>query len=210
MIHINLMDAEPNYNARINLALEDVFESDKWELPASLFTDKDSVAIQVFFEGMLNKKVDFSIIARGQGIGKWDGAYTIKDPKPIELAKYPNGNKFDSVFVRLRKSEVFIHINRSIVLEVNSFTDPVKSSLTITNSVLTSAQSKYRLSKNDILSAHRSSVILKALKTEINVLAGRYLSRDKAKIVIDRFNKEIAKTKISVGATSFKQGDLAN
>ena len=49
---------------------------------------------------------------------------------------------------------------------------------------------------------------MKQLKSEINVLAGKHLTRDKAKIVIDRFNKEIAKTKVSVGATSFKQGDL--
>ena len=208
MIHINLMDAAPNYNARINLSLEDVFASDKWSLPTALFTEKDSVAIQVFFEGMLNKKVDFSIIARGQGIGKWNGVRTIKDSKPIELKAYPQGQKFDPTFVRLRKSEVFIHINRSIVLEVNSFTDPVKSSLAIDNSVITSAQNKYNLSKNDILSAYRTAAIMKQLKSEINVLAGKHLTRDKAKIVIDRFNKEIAKAKVSVGATSFKQGDL--
>ena len=208
MIHINLMDAEPNYNARINLSLEDVFASDKWNLPTPLFTEKDSVAIQVFFEGILNKKVDFSIIARGQGIGKWNGVRTIKDSKPIELKAYPQGQKFDPTFVRLRKSEVFIHINRSIVLEVNSFTDPVKSSLVIDNSVISSGQNKYNLSKNDILSAYRTAAIMKQLKSEINVLAGKYLTRDKAKIVIDRFNKEIAKTKVSVGATSFKQGDL--
>ena len=157
---------------------------------------------------MLNKKTDFSIIARGQGIGKWNGAQTIKDSKPKELTQYPQGQKFDSAFVRLRKSEVFIHINRSIVLEVNSFTDPIKSSLTIDNSVLTAAQMKYNLSKNDILSAYRTAAILKELKSEINVLAGKHLSREKAKIVIDRFNKEIAKTKVSIGVTSFKQVDL--
>ena len=63
---------------------------------------------------------------------------------------------------------------------------------------------KYHLSQNDVLSAYRTVSILKALKSEMNVLAGKYLSREEATIVIDRLNKEIIKTKISVGATSFK------
>lgn len=208
MIHINLMDAEPNYNARINLALEDVFKSDQWDLPNALFTNKDSVSLQIFFEGLLNKKIEFSMIARGQGIGKWNGVETNKHPKPIELNNYPKGKKLDSSFVRLRKSEVLIHINRSITLEVNSFTDPVKSNLKIDNGTLLSAQNKYKLSKNDILSSYRTASILKTLKSELNVLAGSYLPRDKAKIVIDRFNKEFAKTKVSVGATSFKLSEF--
>tara|TARA_R110002072_G_scaffold301400_2_gene481045 strand:+ start:5088 stop:7358 length:2271 start_codon:yes stop_codon:yes gene_type:complete len=205
MLHINVMDAEPNYNARVNLNLEDVFDSDKWNLPAPLFSEKDSVALRIFFEGLLDKKVPFSIIARGQGIGKWNGTQTIKDVKPIELTGYPkNQDKMDIGFLRLRKSEVFIHMNRSILLEINSYTDPVKSNLSITNDVIKSTMNKYHLSQNDVLSAYRTVSILKALKSEMNVLAGKYLSREEATIVIDRLNKEIIKTKISVGATSFK------
>lgn len=209
MIHINMMDAEPNYNARINLALEDVFDSDKWALPKPLFSQKDSVALRVFFEGMLDKKVEFSIVSRGQGIGKWNGIQTIKNPKPEELSKYPSGSsKNDSSFIRLRKSEVYIHMNREIQLEVNSYTDPVKSNLTVSNDNINSEMIKYKLSKNDVLSAYRTAAILKALKSEINLLAGKYLSRNEATIVIDRFNTEIAKTKVSVGATSFKLSSL--
>lgn len=211
MLHINIMDAEPNYDARINLELADVFSSDKWELPSSLFNDEDSVALHVFFESLLNKKVSFEMVARGQGIGKWNGARTIKDAKPAELSRYPGNSaetKFDSTFVRLRKSELMIHIDRKINLEINSYTDPVQSNITITNAEISASMAKYKLSKNDILSAYRSAEILRQLKTEINVLAGKYLSREDAKIVIDRFNKQWAKTKISVGATSFKHEDL--
>ncbi|MBL1278653.1 MAG: hypothetical protein COA33_000130 [Fluviicola sp.] len=205
MLHINVMDAEPNYNARINLALEDVFASDKWDLPRELFTDEDSVAIRVFFEGMLDKKVSFSVIARGQGIGKWNGTQTVKNAKPQELNSYPNSTpKSDSSFVRLRKSEIFIRMGRAIELEVNSYTDPVKSNLQSSESSISSTMQKYHLSKNDILSAYRTASILKALKAEISVLAGKYLNREEASIVIDRFNKEVAKVKVSVGATSFK------
>jgi hypothetical protein len=46
------------------------------------------------------------------------------------------------------------------------------------------------------------------LKDELNVLAGTYLDRQTAKIVIDRLNNEIAKTKITVGKASFKINQL--
>ena len=158
---------------------------------------------------MLDKKVEFSIIARGQGIGKWNGVQTIKDYNPEELSRYPGANaKMDSTFVRLRKSEVLIKMDRSIELEINSFTDPVASSLKIDNDEISANMSKYGLSKNDILSAYRTNAILQQLKVEINVLAGKYLSREDARIVIDRFNKTFEKTKVSVGRTSFKQEDL--
>lgn len=211
MLHINVMDAEPHYDARINLSLEDVFESDKWELSAPLFSEDDSVAIRVFFEGLLNPKVEFNVIARGQGIGMWNGLMTVKDPAPVELSSYPGNSaqsRYDSTFVRLRKSEVFIHIEREITLTVNSYTDPVKSSLQVDNEALSTAMEKYRLSKNDALSVYRTAAILKALKKEINLMAGKYLTREEASIVIDRFNKVIDKAKVSVGPTSVKLSAL--
>ncbi len=211
MLHINVMDATPHYNARINLELQDVFASDKWDLPSPLFSDEDSVSLHVFFEALLDKKVPFDIIARGQGIGKWNGARTIKNYKAEELSSYPGNaaqTKYDSTFLRLRKSEVLIHLDRSISMTVNSYTDPVKSNISVSDESIQSAMVKYKLSKNDVLSAYRTASIMKALKKEINVLAGQYLSREDATKVIDRFNKEFLKSKISVGTTSFKLSSL--
>jgi hypothetical protein len=207
MLHVSVMDAEPDYDARINLELADVFNSDKWDLPRSLFTDQDSVALHVFFESLLDRKMDFSIIARGQGIGKWNGVKTIKQYNPETLNSYPGNaavTKMDSTFLRLRKSEVLVRIDRSIVLEVNSFTDPVKSNINVSNETIQAAMVKYKLSKNDALSAYRTASIMSALQQEINALAGAYLSREDATKVIDRFNKTWRKTRISVGPTSFK------
>jgi hypothetical protein len=213
MMHINVMDAIPDYDARVRLELEDVFDSDKWELKGPLFSDKDSVALHVFFEGLLNRKTNFDLIARGQGIGKWDGSRTVKDVHPLELNKYPDNaaiTKFDTIFKRLRKSEVLIHIDRSIRLEINSFTDNISSNIVIENDNIQSEMGKYGLSKNEILSALRTASIMRALKEEINVLSGKYLSRENASIVIDRFNKKWSKTRISVGPTSFKLSSLQN
>ena len=215
MLHIHLADAIPDYDARIHLDLQDVFASDQWELPSTLLVHEDSVAVRQFFEALKDKKLPFSIIARGQGIGKWNGAKTVKDKNAMELNTYPgntpeekNISKMDTAFVRLRKSEVVISLNRKIVMEINSYTDPVASNLQISNPDVLEVMKKYNLSKNQVLSAYRSAKILLQLKEELNVLAGTYLDRPTAKIVIDRLNNEISKTRISVGATSFKVSQL--
>lgn len=201
MMHINVTDALPNYDARINLQFEDVFASDKWDLNQKLFTAKDSVSLMVFFEQLQDSKTDFEIIARGNGIGQWNGSRTVKNWSPKEEKSYSK-DKMDSSYLRLRKSELIIDVNRGIELNVNSYTDPVVSNISIDNETIQQVANKYGLSKNDILSAYRTATIMKKLKDEVNQLAGNYLSRDKAKIVIDRFNKEWVKTKISIGKTS--------
>jgi hypothetical protein len=207
MLHMNLTDSKPHYDARVQIALNDQFRSDRWELDRPLFTREDSVALVQFFEALQNKKTDFELIARGQGIARWNGLRPVKDDRPNELSAYPI-SALDTTFSRLRYSELHIDLRRGIVAEINSFTDPVRSNITISDPELIETMSKYKLSKNDMLSALRTATILKKFKEEINVLAGTYLSRESAKIVIDRFNKEWSKTKVSVGATSFKISEL--
>jgi hypothetical protein len=209
MLHLNLCDVIPDQDARFQLELKDVFASDSWKLDKTLIRDQDSLSVLQFFEALQDKKLPFTIVARGQGIGQWNGSRTVKNRNPLELTAYPNAEaRMDSSFVRLRSSQVIIHLNRGIKMEVNSFTDPVASSLSISDESIQTLMQKYKLSKNDILSAYRSASILTKLKQELNVLAGLYLDREKAKGVIDRFNKEFAKTKVSIGTTSIKLSDL--
>jgi hypothetical protein len=215
MLHISLIDASPNYNARLQVELNDVFQSDGWQLERKLFSQKDSVALMQFFEGLLDKKVAFSVTARGQGIGSWNGCRTVKNTAPVELNSYPgstteqrNASRMDSTYMRLRKSELFIHLGRSINVEINSFTDPVISNLAITKETILATMARYKLSKNDVLSAYRTATLLNKLKDEINVYAGTYLTREQAKLVIDRFNKEFDKARVAVGQTSIKLVEL--
>lgn len=211
MLHINVMDAKPHYDSRINLKLEDLFVQDKWEFSAPLFTTDDSVALRVFFESLLDKKTAFSIKACGQGIGKWDGTRTVKALNPIELQKYPGNpaeTRMDSNFVRLRLSEIMVHIGNEIVMEVNSYSDPVIPSITISNEKILNAINKYGISKNEILSAYRTAAIMRSLKIELNQYADKYLSKDQAKLVKSRFNKIYGKTKIKVRGVSFSVEDL--
>ena len=211
MLMVNITDAIPNYDARLQLELMDVFESDSWVLDRPLLSDNDSVAVLQFFEAMLDKEKTFSIKARGQGIGKWNGTMAVKNYNPAELKTYPGTNaeekkktRESEEFQRLRISYVYIQLNKQIQLEINSYTDPVVSNIGISNPEMLSLMQKYSLTKNDVLSAYRTASILKQFKTEINELAGRYLDRENAVKVIDRFNREMAKTRISIGATSIK------
>lgn len=211
MLHINVTNAIPNYDARINLSLVDVFNSDSWELNRTLFNDEDSVSVRMLFEALLDKKMSLSIIGRGQGIGEWNGARVVKMIKPEELNNYPGTpsiTKMDSSFLRLRKTEVLIDLNRQIDIQINSYTDPVRSSVQNIPVVFQDAMNRYHLSKNDILSGFRTYTVLNKLKKELNILAGKYMSREEAKVVIDRLNKEIEKTKISIGPTSFNMKDF--
>ena len=100
-------------------------------------------------------------------------------------------------------------MDREILMEINSYTDPVKSNMNISNTTILDLMQRYQLSKNDILSAYRTATILQKLKGELNILAGAYLSRENAKIVIDRFNNTLNKLRISVGATSIKWSEIA-
>jgi hypothetical protein len=210
MLHINVVDAAPRYNARLQLKLNDVFESDQYQLKNNLLGQKDSVAMQLFFEGLLNKKVDFQIIARGNGVGVESKGRIEKAYPQEEESGYPGNteseklqNKMSPKYAQLRLSEVYINLGREIILEVNSYTDPVISNVKLTPEQ-TELIAKNGWSKNEMLSALRTESILKKLKEEVNVLAGQYLSRTDAKIVIDRFNKEIQKTRISIGKSSMK------
>ncbi len=203
MLHINVTQVDPDYNARIQLRFNDVFESNSWQLNKPLLTDEDSLSIRVFFEQLLDKKKEFNIIVRGNGLGKWNGVKTVYNAEQKELDSYPI-SKEDSTFKRLRTSEVNVFVDRIISLEVNSYTDPVKTQFDIQNSKIKEVQLKYNLTYNQILSAYRSASILFKLQDELNVKCGEYLDRESAKIIIDRLNVAFSKSKITVGKVSLK------
>jgi hypothetical protein len=209
MLHINVTDAEPLYDARLQIELLNQFGSDKWDLHRSLFSQEDSVALMQFFEGLLDKNRPFSIIARGQGVGEWNGLRVIKANQPlVEQEKTAKYSHDDPEMLRLRRSEVYVFLEREIQLEVNSYTDPRNSNIEAQSPEIQKVMSTYGLSKNDVLSAYRTANIMRKMKEEINVLAGTYLDREKARIVIDRFNKEWSRVRISVGPTSFKLSEI--
>ncbi len=215
MMHVNLVDSKPGFDARVQLHLNDVFKSNEWSLNKPLLQASDSVSLQVFFEALQEKKVSFEAIGRGNGMGEWNGVKTVRAQNRQEWQSYggfsveeQQAKKMDSTMVRLRTTEVNIFLNRGILLEVNTFTDPVKTNLAPKDAAIAERFKKYGLTGNDYLSAMRTASVIAQLKQELNVKAGSYLPREKAKIVIDRMNKQIDAMRVSVGATSFSWQEL--
>lgn len=206
MLHINVTSSKPNYDARVQLNFRDVFKSNDWHLNDSLLTQSDSISIHVFLEELLNHKKDFQLILRGNGIGEWNGFITVYNPDQIEMTNYPSGTaKEDSTFKRLRASYVNIFTkNNSTILEINSFTDPVRSTFNLTNANITKFKEKNRLTYNQILSGYRTASILFKLQEELNLFAAKNFTREEAKIIMDRINSGIGKSKILIGQNSLK------
>jgi hypothetical protein len=215
MMHMHLTDAEPTFDARLQIHLEDAFGSDEFTLDKQLISKDDSVAVKQLFESIMNKKLPIIMKVRGQGVGTWNGFKTVKAPNVRELNAYPGStpearraSRMDTTYLRLRKTELIIKTKNNITFEVNSYTDPVSSNLDIKNASVLNAMQKYNLSKNDVLSAYRSAFILKKMRQELNIIAGEYLDQQTAKIVLDRLNAEVDKAKVFIGKASFKVKEL--
>lgn len=212
MLHINITDAIPLYTSQVQLRINDLFAVDKYELNQNtLFQEQDSIAVVEFFEALLDKKKDFKIISRGGGVGKFKNDKVVINYSPNELSQYPGNTdeeriaaREDSTFKSLRMTEVIIHIERDVLLQVNSFTDPVRSNFKPSDANLLSFMNQNKFSGNQMLSAYRAYTTLKTLKSELNILAGKYLPREEATKVIDRLNKAVDKSRITVGASSVK------
>jgi hypothetical protein len=207
MLHVNLVDSKPGFDARLQLELSDAFASNSWTVPNKLLSEKDSVAVRLFFEALLDKKIKIEAIGRGQGVGEWNGVQTVRANNRSEWDSY-RVDRMDSTMIRLRSTRVAIDLNRGVLIQVNTFTDPVRTNLKPADPSIASTLQKYGLTGNDYLSAMRTAAVIQQLKGELNVLAGTYLTREQAKVVIDKMNKALDGMRVSCGATSFKWQEL--
>lgn len=215
MLHLSITDVEPGFDRTIQLVRDDLFPSNSYALQKDLFSQKDSVAVLEVFE-LLLKKPTVEIIARGQGIATWEDGTIKKMSPPIEENSYPGASKeerllskMDSTYSRLRKTELFVGPNdETIQIEINSYTDPVRTDFEPQNVLLKEMIASKKISNNDALSVYRTAALLNQLKSEFNLKAGMYLTREQAKIVIDHLNKAIQQTRIAVGTSSIALSEL--
>lgn len=215
MLHVNVMDAKPFFNAKIQLNIVDGFASDQFELDDTLLSQNDSLAIRQFFEALLDKKRPFKTKAKGGGIGEMGKNGVIIANEQNEIGNYPGTNKtaqdaakFSDDFRLLRATEVFMLVEREVKLIINSYTDPVKSNFIPPNQAVKKKAIQYNWSNNQLLSAYRTYTVLKQLQNELNIWAGNLLEREEAVVVIDRINKNIEKSSITIGNRSLKFKDF--
>ncbi|MFM7666748.1 MAG: hypothetical protein ACKO7D_01010 [Bacteroidota bacterium] len=207
MLHVSKIDQDPRLTATLNLNLSDQFDPDKYELKQSLILNKDSVALRTISEIILKSEKPIVIKANGYGVGEWNGFTVVKNPTPKEMNTYPT-SRTDSTYARLRKTAMYIQTNYKLVIEIESFTDPVYSGISINNKVLAEIATKNKLSKNDILSGLRTKTVMLTFQDEYIKWVAQHYDASKARIIIDRFNNELQKTRIRVGEINFKPKEL--
>lgn len=214
MLHMSLSDIEPGYDRTIQLVAEDLFLSNSYKLYNTLFTSEDSVAVTDLLDALLHKP-KINIIARAQGVGEWKNGKLIKQHPVFEEAFYPGEseedkmrNKADTAYKSKRRTELFIDTKGEVSIEINAYTDPVRTDFTPQHPLLKQLRESKTLTGNEALSVYRCAVTLKALQEELTLMAGTFLPRDKAKIIIDHLNKNIAKARISVGPHSIPLVEL--
>jgi hypothetical protein len=215
MLHINILDAKPFFNAKIQLNILDRFASDQFDLDGPLLKQSDSLAIRQFFEAMLDKNKPFKISAKGGGIGEMGKNGVTVAIAQNEIANYPGKTKeekdkakFSEEYQALRTTGLFILIDREIKWIIESFTDPVKSNFIPPNKSVMEKAKQYKWTNNQLLSAYRTYAVMKQLQDELNIWAGKLLTREEAVAVIDRMNKSIEKSAVTIGNRSIKFKDF--
>ena len=98
---------------------------------------------------------------------------------------------------------------RKLVIEIESFTDPIKSGISVNNKTLNDIAAKNNLSKNDLLSGLRTKTVMLTFQDEYIKWVAKNYDASKARIIIDRFNNELQKTRIRVGEINFKPRELS-
>ena len=111
-------------------------------------------------------------------------------------------------FKQLRSSNLFIKIDRTIRIKINSFTDPVVSNLNLKDLELEALAKTYQLTKNELLSAMRCISLLQKLKDELAFHATKYLTQNDSKKFIDKLDDLIQKSKIQVGTAAIRIKDI--
>lgn len=216
MMHVSKVDIEPFYDADIKIEFRDLFESDSYTLSKTIFQEKDSSLLKKFFRQIDDSQLSFIFEINGNGVGKWENGSLVKDQEAKELPSYPGKTteemkvaRADSLFASLRKTNLFMKVDRLIYFRIDSYTDPVVSNLIVKNhSKIQELISSGKITKNDALSAFRSVAVMNQLKLELNVNASKYLSQEKAKKLIDQLNSSIEKSRVKVGNEVLRYKDF--
>jgi len=214
MVHLSLSDMPRDFDKKFQLSRVDWFESNSFVLNQPIFEKEDTVVVRDILEAM-STKLKLEIVAEGSGIGKIENENLVKNPKPVEETSYPGAtaeermaSSQNGAYKMLRQTLLFIDIRENILIEVNAFTDPVRTNFSPNSEVLKKWIAQRKISNNEALSVYRSMAVLLALKQELMHYAGEYLDRENASKVIDYLDVEFKKIKINVGTASIRIVDL--
>ena len=206
MMHFSMVDAEPYYDADLEVRFQDVFEPDAYEYHGTIFSSKDSIFFKSLFSEYLKNKLAITFSLQGNGIGFWYDSTIIRDAAQKELDGYPGNTAEEKNIARqsydfksLRQSRLRIKINRSLQIQIMSTTDPVVSKVQSPYFSVDALMKNNQLNRNEVLSILRTRSLVNQLKKELVTQASIYLDPTEAKRFIDAMDGALNNTKYTVG-----------
>lgn len=194
-------DIEPH---NFELKFNDVFDVDKYKLDNFSLKETERFELsKLLYQLILNKKqIVFNI--SGDGVGKIEGKSVVSSSEK-ELDKYPGetdeeqqASKQDKRFKELRSSNLKMYENENnILLEINSFTDPVKSSFSKKSIYTQTLKEKYKLTDNELLSVFRSYNILENFYGELLYCANFHFDNNEKTKLLNSLKKVFDKSVIT-------------
>lgn len=206
MMHLSMVDVRPFFDADFEINFEDVFEPDAYKFEGRIFTEKDTAFFKKLFESYSKNPLPIELKLDGIGIGMWKDSAIVRDQEQHERSSYPGNTTEEKQLSRatwdfksLRHAGLQIKINRSLIIHIESSTDPVISNLASTVLPIESLLKNNDISKNELLSVLRTRSILIQTKNELIASCPRYLSTQKAKKFIDQLEESVAQSKYYIG-----------
>lgn len=188
------------------LSFNDVFETDQYNLKDFYLkeTERFELSKLLYQSLILKKQLLFDI--KGNGVGKIEKGQIVCSTEK-ELDSYPGETKEEQTiakqteeFKNLRSTRLKLFENEeNIVLNIESFTDPVKSNFSKKTIKVQPIKEKYKLTENQLLSVFRSYTVLEKFYGELLRAANFHFEGNEKDKLLNNVKKAFEKSSIVAG-----------
>jgi len=197
------------------LSFNDVFDTDQYRLKTFYIkeTERFELSKLLYQSLVLKKPLLFDI--KGNGVGKLENGKIIPNTEK-ELNTYPGETKEQKAiskqteqFKMLRSTRLnFSESEENIVLNIESYTDPVKSNFSKKTITVQPIKEKYSLTENQLLSVFRSYTVLEKFYGELLRAANFHFEDKEKEKLLNNLRKTFEKSTIIAGTTEVNTKDI--
>jgi hypothetical protein len=204
MVHLSVFGSPPHYQSPIHVVMIDELGTNTIAVKEPIFDTYDSLTMRLFLEAIIENR-NFKTQTIAGGVGYWNGAKTVAMKDPELLSNY-EGSSTDAQKqqqlhpdnVRLRTVQIYGSIDRGVGLEINSFTDLVKTSQPVFSSRINKMILKNKWSNNDLLTAYRTTWAFEQCVLELKQIANEMMDPDAAKKIVAILDKSLKNARIDI------------
>ena len=188
------------------LSFKDVFETDKYKLKDFKLNETERFELSKLLYQTLTNKKDLYFNVKGNGVGKMEKGIIVASSAK-ELDAYPGATKEEQAiskqqneFKELRSTHLkFSENEEQIILNIESFTDPVKSNFSKKNIAIQPIKEKYKLTENQTLSIFRAYTVLEKFYGELLRAANFHFEGKEKDKLLNNIKKTFEKTNLLAG-----------